>query len=351
VNDAARTWAPRVFIDDLGVDYLDPVRRGLEHVEFFTRFPAPSRVFLKPNLTYPIYRPGVMTSIECLSAVVRLLVDRGYRVTIGEADSGGYNRFSMDEVFDATGIRTLATEQGVEILNLSFTEPVVFEVRCGLRRLRVPVPRVLLEGFDAFVSLPVPKIHMNTLVSLSIKNEWGCIQDPAQRLRLHPYFSRVIFEVCSRLPPAFAIVDGRWGLDRSGPLLGDPVRLDWLMVSDDLVATDRTVCRLMGIEERKVSHLRSFRERGWWGPLGAVRVNRDLAPFARGTFHLRRAWTDLPGLACFNSAALAWVGYHSPIAGLLHRLLYVFRNPFYDYEYESRKVAQKRSDDSGAQNG
>ncbi len=117
------------------------------------------------------------------------------------------------------------------------------------------------------------------------------------------------------------------------------MRLDWLMVSDDLVAADRVACRLMGIDENDVDHFRSFRDAGWWGPLEAARTNRPIDELASASrFHLRRAWTDLPGLACFNNAALAWIGYRSPLAGLLHKLLYLFREPFYDYEAESSRV-------------
>ena len=38
------------------------------------------------------------------------------------------------------------------------------------------------------------------------------------------------------------LVDGRFGLNRSGPLRGDPVRLDWLLASQDLYATDWAAC-------------------------------------------------------------------------------------------------------------
>jgi hypothetical protein len=57
--------------------------------------------------------------------------------------------------------------------------------------------------------------------------------------------------------------------------------------------------------------------------------NADRMAFRRAPFTLRRTWTDLPGLFCFHSRLLAYVGYESPLAGLLHRLLYLVREPFY----------------------
>jgi len=333
--------APVVSLQDLRDGYPKTVEAGLQEVGFFDRVPTGCSVFLKPNLTFPVYRPGVMTSFECLKAVTTLLSNKGYQVIIGEADSGGYNRFSIDEVFKGMGIDKLAQETGARIVNLSFTEPEWLEVRAGFRRLRVPVPRLLLHEIGAFITLPVPKVHLNTRVSMSIKNQWGCIQEPSERLKLHPYFAEVMYELNSRLPLAHSIIDGRVGLNRSGPMLGDPVDLNWLLVANDLVAADRVCCRLMHIDETEVHHLQYFRKRGWWCEDSAIRLRPDWEQFRKTRFYLKRKWTDLPGLICFNNAFLAWLGYRSPLAGFAHWLLYLFREPFYDYDQEKTKVRPK----------
>ena len=336
------TNKPIVFLKSLAqTDYATLVAEALADVGFFRDIPAGSRVFLKPNLTFPVYRPGVMTSFDCLKAVTECLTGRGYRVIIGEADSGGYNRFSIDEVLKGMGVHELARETGAEIVNLSFTEPEWLEVRGGWRRLRVPVPKLLMREIDAFITLPVPKIHMNTLVSMSIKNQWGCIQEPSERLKLHPYFAEVMYEFNSRLPHAYSIIDGRYGLNRTGPMLGDVVDFNWLLASNDLVAADRVCCRIMQIDERRVKYLRHFESRGWWCDFENIAINADIAQFQKEPFYLVRKWTDYPGLVCFNNAFLAWLGYHSPFAGFAHWLLYLFREPFYEYDKEKEKVRKK----------
>ena len=60
--------------------------------------------------------------------------------------------------------------------------------------------------------------------------------------------------------------------------------------------------------------------------------------FKRSGFTSRAKWTDYPGLICFNNAFLAWLGYHSPLAGFAHWLLYLFREPFYEYDKEKTKL-------------
>lgn len=332
---------PIVSLHDLAAGYSAGVQAGLDECGFFKRVPPGTSVFLKPNLTFPTYRPGVMTSYECLKAVTETLVNHGYSVIIGEADSGGYNRFSIDEVFKGMGIDELAKETGAKLVNLSFTKPEWLEVRAGWRRLRVPVPQLLLREIGAFITLPVPKVHLNTGVSMSIKNQWGCIQEPSERLKLHPYFAEVMFELNSRLPKAYSIIDGKYGLNRSGPMLGDPVELNWLLASNDLVAADRVCCRLMRLDEHDIGFLRYFQKRGWWSDFGKIQLREDWERFKKDQFYLKRKWTDMPGFACFNNAFLAWLGYRSPLAGFAHWLLYLFREPFYDYDKEKAKVRPK----------
>jgi uncharacterized protein (DUF362 family) len=321
-------------IASLDAGYPKAVASALERVGLFAKVPRGGRVLLKPNLTFPEYRPGVTTSIEHIAATVEALRGAGLSVVVGEADSGGYNRFSMDAVFEKTGVLELCRRTGAEPVNLSHAPAETLSVPAGVRTLAVPVPRLLRE-VDAVVSLPVPKIHMNTGVSFSIKNLWGCIREPSYRLKLHPHFARVVHAVARHLPRAFALVDGRVGLDRSGPLRGDPVDLGWVLGCDDLVAADRACCRLLGVDEARVAHLQHFRARGWWPD---STWNDDLARFRRRSFRLERAATDWPGVLAFHSTPLAWLAYESPLADVAHKLLYLVREPFYDYDEERQKL-------------
>jgi uncharacterized protein (DUF362 family) len=333
---------PRVFLSNLADGYPAPIAAGLAEVGFFNTVRPGATVFLKPNFTFPTYRPGVMTSFACIKATTECLLKRGYKVIIGEAESGGYNPFSMDAVFEQMGMNELARQTGVRLVNITYTEPEILKIKVGLRKLSIPMPRLLLHEIDAFITMPVPKIHMNTRVSMSIKNQWGCIQDPAERLKLHPFFAEAIFEVNRRLPKAHSIIDGRFGLNGTGPMRGDVVDLNWLLVSNDLVAADRVCCEVMQIDESSVGYLQYFRRQGWWTPFSDIALSQDLESFKTVQFYLARKWTDLPGLACFNSSFLAWLGYRSPLAGLAHRLLYLFREPFYDYDKERITLDGKR---------
>ena len=321
--------AVRLYIETLENDYLPAVQQGFDWVGVQSFLKWGEKVCVKPNLTFPTFREGVMTNPAALEAVVVHLKNFTNEITICESDMGGYNRFSMDEVFRKTGIAEFAKRHGVRICNMSFVQSRSVSCQIGRKTLSVPLPSFLLDEADLFVTMPVPKVHSNTIVSLALKNQWGLIQDPALRLKLHPFFKEVICEINKLLPRALAVVDGKFGLNRNGPLRGDPVLLNWILISNDLFVTDLVVSDLMGFDWRKIPYLRYAFEREAIKSLEGVGFNRDYGDFKKDKFLLKRDWTDYPGLLTFNSRLLAYIGYESVLARPLHRLLSKFREPFY----------------------
>lgn len=320
---------PRIFVDRLTDGYLATIRRGMGSVLGAHPITPGSRVAIKPNLTFPEYRRGVMTNPEAVEAMIVFLKDYTDDIMVCESDSGGYNRFSMTDVFRRTGIEQFANRYGVRIVNLSHEPSRPIRIRRWLRTHEVPLPTCLLDETDLFITMPVPKVHANAGVSISLKNQWGVIQEPAQRLKLHPYFNEVIYRINKALPRSISVVDGKFGLTRNGPMRGDDLELNWLLVGDSLFHVDGIVAKLMGIDWRTIPHLRHAFAKEGISSLDGVEANADLKEFASSSFYLQREWTDIPGYLTFHSRILAYVGYESALAKPLHWLLYRFREPFY----------------------
>lgn len=274
-----------------------------------------------------------MTNPQCVEAIVVALKDYTDRIIIGEADSGGYNRFNISEVFEKTGLKSLEEKYGVRIVNLSDFPTRIVEFNYKMRQIKLPLPVMLLDEVDLFITAPVPKIHMNTRISSAIKNQWGCIPEPALRLRLHPFFEKVIYEVNKNIRTSVSIVDGRYGLNRSGPMRGDAVDLNWLMVADNICASDVACCHLMQIDPRSVYYLRYLEKREKVLPkIEEIKFNQDYKQFIKEKFYLERSWIDKAANVPFRSTFASYWAYRSPLADLLHRIMYLFREPFYDYE-------------------
>jgi uncharacterized protein (DUF362 family) len=322
----------RIFLQHLNADYDDVLRAGFDWIDLKSKLKPGGTVFIKPNLTFPVFRRGVMTHPACVEAMVRVLKDHTDRIIVGEADSGGYNRFDINSVMEKTGIKALEKKYGIQVVNLSHMPRRDIEFRYKGSEYKVPFPVLLLDEIDLFITTPVPKIHMYTGVSMSIKNQWGCIPEPSLRLKLHPILEKVLYEINRRLHPAISIIDGRYGLNRSGPMEGDAVDLNWLMMSDDLYAADYACCRLMQLDPKDIYYLRYVSKEEAGPSFDRMQFSQDYQPFVKTKFYRKLLWTDYPGYLAFRSFALAYLAYYSPLSDFLHKLVYLFRKPFYDYE-------------------
>jgi len=133
----------RAFLHRLSASgYLTSIQKGLEWIKFGDVVSNYTRVFIKPNLTFPEYRPGVMTSPQGVEAAILAVREYTHHIYLGDADSGGYNRFSMDEVYRRTGLWEFAEKYGVEIVNLSKVERRAISFQYKGRDFSVELPRL-----------------------------------------------------------------------------------------------------------------------------------------------------------------------------------------------------------------
>jgi uncharacterized protein (DUF362 family) len=286
-----------------------------------------ARVFVKPNLTWREPMPGVTTTPSFIEAVVVALRQWTGRIIIGESD-GGYHSFKAEEAFESHGLYRLVERYGVQVVNLSEGPSECGTVDIAGRSVSVELPRLLLHDVDVFITLPVPKVHVMTRVSLGFKNQWGC-QPGTMRLRNHPDFSRKVLAINKLVRPRLAVYDGTYFLDQTGPMIGKPVRMDLLIASDDPGAGDLACCEIMGIDPRRVRHLRLAQHVGLMPrALDEVGLSQPLGPFRTRRFHLHRSPINYVALALFHSHFGTHLFYDSPFAGPIHRVLYAIRrNP------------------------
>jgi len=290
-------------------------------------FPAGpgSSVFLKPNFTYPFPKHGVTTSRELIEAVVAHLRDLGVaRICLGEGE-GGYNAFSMDDTFAAFELDALGERYGLEVVNLNRWPSTVLQVDSRRGEWRVAVPTPLLEEFDAFLTLPVPKVHSMTRMSGAVKNQWGVVQDP-MRLAMHCGFDEILTELTARLPRPHALVDGSWGLTGNGPMIeGEPIELGWVAACDHLWLCDAVLCHLMGQPATKVQPLAHGLRLGLVPDLADADLPADLKEYVDDRFYLRRNLWNRVAKTTWHSRRLNHLVYFSGASGLLHKVMYAVR--------------------------
>jgi len=92
----------------------------------------------------------------------------------------------------------------------------------------------------------------------------------------------------------------------------------------------------MQIPLERIPYLKYAQELGFIPEKNEIIINQDIKPFRREKFFLRREWTDYPGFLAFHNPFLAYLAYFSPLAEVLHRILYLVREPFYNYQRRSK---------------
>ena len=320
----------RAFVSErqpsLGLDVQ--LGEGLTWIGWESIINQGARVFIKPNLTWPTHIPGVTTTPEFIRAIVGILRTRTSNITVGESN-GGYHSYLAEEAFRGHRVYEIAEEYGAQVVNLSRMPVENVQRMVAGRQVSVELPTLLLHETDVFVTLPVPKVHAMTRVSLAFKNQWGC-QPNTMRLRNHALFDRKIIAINQLVKPRLALYDGTYFLDKNGPMHGEAVKMDLIVVANDIGAGDLVVCSLMQSDPARVKHYRIARQEGIFpASLDEVELRQPIERFKTRAFKLDRSIVNYIALAGFNSSWLTYLLYESALGDFLHQLLYtVRRNKF-----------------------
>lgn len=288
-------------------------------------FEKAKAVFIKPNLTYPTYKKGVTTRKDFVENLVAALrkINSTTRIYIGEGE-GGYNSFSMDEALELMGFLELEKEfPQVKVINLSKVPSKVIEIDTPRGTYRIALPEIFFNEIDFSISCPVPKLHCMTKISLSYKNLWGCLPD-VMRLKNHHMFDYIISKVSDILNFRYAFLDGKYGLNDNGPMVGDPVEVNWFVASNSLGAFDVIVSEMMGFDWKKLGHLKMAARYGYLPKREDIEITGNIDALKR-KFTLKRNFWNYPALAAFHSKNLTNLFYFSMWAKLLHNIMYTFR--------------------------
>jgi len=217
----------------------------------------PRKVVIKPNLCDVVsWEAGVTSDPSWLPALAAELraIRPDVQIVVIESDAvSAYKNYrSCDETFDRLGYREVAHQHGIELVNLSKSDSI--EISLDGIPLPILISELFLEEFF-FISIANLKVHPYERMTAILKNSLGLLTD-ADINSVHPYLSLLISHLHRLCPPDLCIVDGRIGLEGQGPIIGDPVRMNSIIFSNDALAADVAACKLMMILPEEVPHLR-----------------------------------------------------------------------------------------------
>lgn len=222
---------------------------------------AGTRVLVKPNLLSPATPDeGILTHPAVVRAVCEYLLERGTRVTVGDSPALG----SFEKILKESGIRDALA--GLDVRFEEFRTSVQAEIGDPFGRIEMAD-----EVFraDCVINLPKLKTHSQMLLTLGVKNCFGCIagfRKAEWHMRTgvnHEMFARLLVQVHRVVNPSLTILDGVIALEGPGPGRGGiPRHLGVLMASDSALAVDVTVCRMLGMDPDELPTNRMARQMG-----------------------------------------------------------------------------------------
>ena len=216
-------------------------------------------VIIKPNMcSLRKSESGATTDPRIVEALIRNLLSEGIdssEIFVVESETAFRN---LEKAFRVLGYSDIIEKYDVKFLNLSKLEEEVVKGRDFHGEIRIP--RLLLQD-KFYISVAKLKTHCQEWISCSLKNQLGCLPD-RDKVKFHPHLPELIADVNHIIRPNMAIVDGLFGMEGYGPIMGKPVEMNLIMCSRDLVALDAIACQIIGVNPQRVGHLRLCKDLG-----------------------------------------------------------------------------------------
>lgn len=214
-----------------------------------------TKIVIKPNLcsSKKSSECGVNTNVEVVESIIKYINNKcKSNIYVVEGDSDG----SADEAFERMGYKELENGySNVTCVNLSTdeTHKLVLQNSKKLRTLEIPNTLLFM---DYFISVAKLKRHVFERYTGIWKNQYGCIPDKRVRPVLHPFLTKVLYDLNSVYYPDLSIIDGTIGLCGPGPIEGLPTKVNKIICGKNPLSTDIVGARLVGVAYKQVPHLK-----------------------------------------------------------------------------------------------
>ena len=209
------------------------------------------RVLIKPNLLMPA-KPenAVITHPFVVRAVAEYVLSKGGIPMIFDSPATG----SIEKIKVEGGYYKAFRGLDVEVKEFSRS----IKVNIGEPFGSIEIAREVFE-VDVIINLPKLKTHTGMLLTLGVKNLFGCIiglKKPEWHLRSgidREMFARLLVQICHAVNPSITIADGILAMEGQGPgKRGIPRPLGILVGGRDVFAVDMAICTVLGLDPKEL---------------------------------------------------------------------------------------------------
>jgi uncharacterized protein (DUF362 family)/ferredoxin len=205
-----------------------------------------TKVLIKPNLLAPA-RPdkAMLTHPMMVRASAEYVLEKGGLPLVSDSPAMG----SFGRVLEESGIRDAL--KGLDVECREFRRSVMVDLGAPFNRIEIAED---VMNADLVLNLPKLKTHTQMLLTLGVKNLFGCIvglRKPEWHFRTgvdRKMFARLLVGIYNVIRPAVTLIDGILAMEGQGPgKSGIPKKLGIVIAASDALAVDLTVCRMLGL--------------------------------------------------------------------------------------------------------
>ena len=219
------------------------------------------RVLIKPNLLSPAApSDAVLTHPMIVKAAVEYVLQKGSRPQVSDSPAIG----SFEKIMKDSGIGDALA--GLAVACRAFEYSARIDIGEPFNQIEIAEDAI---NADVIINLPKLKTHSQMLLTLGVKNMFGCIvgyRKAEWHMRAginRTMFAKLLVMIYQRIRPSITILDGILSMEGEGPgKSGRPRDLGILMGSRDAIAVDSTVCRMLGLDADRLPTLKAAREMG-----------------------------------------------------------------------------------------
>ena len=199
----------------------------------------------------------VTTKAEIVVALIKELKEIGIEeVSVAEGSILGMDASVQ---FEDSGIKEMVEAVGGRVIDLDRDDHIEVKVA---ENLTLEIGKSILNT-DNLINVPVMKTHIQTRLTLGLKNLKGIVSKESKRMMHRGDLERSIALMCKAVRPKLTIVDGLMGIEGLGPgIWGKPRKPGLLIAGMDPVAVDAVTATIMGHDPREVEHIRIAWELG-----------------------------------------------------------------------------------------
>lgn len=220
----------------LPIDALSFVRPGM-------------KIAIKANLvTFKKPQAAATVHPALLTALCKLLTDRGASVVVGDSPGGLFTPAYLATVYNATGVH--AVEQTGAVLNTD----------CREREVQYPEAKILkrfsytsyLDQADAVINVCKLKTHAMMGMTCAAKNMFGVVpgtKKPEMHCRFPDQndFADMIVDLNEYRRPELVVVDAVVGMEGNGPNSGTPRQIGAILAGKNPYLVDLAAAKIIGI--------------------------------------------------------------------------------------------------------